>query len=441
MHKQNQTPSLGFFAALSTVIGTVIGSGIFFKATATAQATGTVSLALLVWLLGGLITICAGLTTAELAAAFPQTGGLTIYIQKSYGHFWGFLAGWAQALIYFPAQVAAAAIAFATQVLVLFNLNAHWLVPVALVTTLTVLSLNLISAAVGGWVSAVTMVVKLIPIAALVILGFFHQKTADFSLLPITSPHHPALLTALGSGLLATMFAYDGWIHVGNLAGEMKNPKVDLPRAITLGLGLVTLIYLLVNAVFLFVAPLPQVAAHLNIANQVAHLVFGPIGGKVLTVGIMISVYGALNGFLMTGMRIPLVMGRLGYFPWQRAFSALNRGGVPWVGSLLQFAIAAIMMLSGTFDTITNMLVVVIWCFYCLAFGAVFILRQRQPDLMRPYRVPGYPVIPVIALLGGLFIVFTTLITQPVVTGIGILATAAGIPVYYYQKRQGRLPA
>lgn len=439
MEKQTKAPTLGFFAALSTVIGTVIGSGIFFKATATASATGTVTLSLFVWLLGGLITICAGLTTAELAAAFPQTGGLTIYIQKSYGHFWGFLAGWAQALIYFPAQVAAAAIAFATQVLVLFNLGAHWLVPIALLTTLTVLSLNLVSAAVGGWVSTVTMVVKLLPIVVLVVLGFFHQRTGDFTFLPVTTSGHP-LATSLGAGLLATMFAYDGWIHVGNLAGEMKNPRVDLPRAITLGLGLVTLIYLLVNAVFLYVAPLPQVAHHLNIANQVAHLLFGPLGGKIITVGIMISVYGALNGFLMTGMRVPLVMGRLGYFPWAHAFAALNRGGVPWVGGLIQFAIAALMMLSGTFDTITNMLVVVIWCFYCLAFGAVFILRRRQPDLVRPYRVPGYPLIPVVALIGGLFIVITTLITQPLVTGTGVLATALGIPVYYYQRHHGRLP-
>jgi APA family basic amino acid/polyamine antiporter len=437
--EKQPTRSLGFFAALSTVTGTVIGSGIFFKVPAVTKATGTVSMATFTWLLAGIITICAGLTAAELAAAYPQTGGLTVYVGKAYGSFWGFLAGWAQSLIYFPAQWAAAAIAFATQFVDLFGLSASWLPVVAVVVTLLVLMVNFISAKAGGMVSSVALVVKLLPIIAIVVLGFVHPGDPQFRLFPIAPGPHQHFWTALGSGLLATMFAYDGWIHVGTMAGELKNPKKDLPRAIFLGLGLVTVVYLLISLAFLYVAPLSTVANNLNISSQVAHVVFGPLGGKIITIGIMVSVYGALNGFVMTGIRVPYVMGYLGYLPFSRGFRSLNRGGVPWLGGCLQFIVALLMILSGTFDTITNMLVVVIWFFYMLCFIAVFILRKREPELARPYRVPGYPIVPIIALAGGAFIVLTTAITQPLITVIGILVTAAGIPVYRYQKARHRI--
>ena len=439
MAEQQPTRSLGFFAALSTVTGTVIGSGIFFKVPAVTKATGTVSLATFTWLLAGIITICAGLTAAELAAAYPQTGGLTVYVGKAYGSRWGFLAGWAQSLIYFPAQWAAAAIAFATQFVGLFGLTSAWLPVVAIAVTLLVLLVNFISAKAGGMVSSVALVVKLLPIIAIVVLGFVHPGDPQFTLFPVKPGSHQHFWTALGSGLLATMFAYDGWIHVGTMAGELKNPQKHLPRAIFLGLGLVTVVYLLISLAFLYVAPLSVVANDLNISSRVAHIVFGPLGGKIITIGIMVSVYGALNGFVMTGIRVPYVMGYLGYLPFSRGFRALNRGGVPWLGGCLQFIVALLMILSGTFDTITNMLVVVIWFFYMLCFAAVFILRHRAPELARPYRVPAYPLVPIIALAGGAFIILTTAITQPVITLIGILVTAAGIPVYHYQRARHRI--
>lgn len=439
MAETQPTRSLGFFATLSTVTGTVIGSGIFFKVPAVTKATGTVSMATFTWLLAGIITICAGLTAAELAAAYPQTGGLTIYVGKAYGSFWGFLAGWAQSLIYFPAQWAAAAIAFATQFVDLFGLKSSWLPVVAIVITLLVLMVNFISAKAGGMVSSIALVVKLLPIIAIVVLGFVHPGDPQFRLFPVAPGPHQHFWTALGSGLLATMFAYDGWIHVGTMAGELKHPKKDLPRAIFFGLSLVTVVYLLISLAFLYVAPLATVANNLNISSQVAHIVFGPLGGKIITIGIMVSVYGALNGFVMTGIRVPYVMGYLGYLPFSRGFRSLNRGGVPWLGGSLQFVVALLMILSGTFDTITNMLVVVIWFFYMLCFAAVFILRKRAPELERPYRVPGYPIVPIIALAGGAFIVLTTAITQPMITIIGILVTTAGIPVYRYQKARHRI--
>lgn len=428
--------SIGFFPALSTVMGTVIGTGVFFKAAAVTSSTGTVSLALLAWFLGGVITMCAGLTGAELAAAFPETGGLTRYIEHTYGNFWGFLAGWAQAIIYFPANVAAISIAFGTQFTNLFALSQKWIVPVAIITALSIVLVNAISAKVGGWVTSVALVFKLIPLALIVLLGFFHSGGVNFSLFPVVAGPHRAFWSALGNGLLATMFAYDGWIHVGNIAGEMKNPKKDLPRAIALGITLIMVVYLLVNAVFLYIEPINHVAGNLNVASDVAKVLFGGMGGKFITIGILISVYGGLNGYTMTGMRIPYVMGKEHKLPFGNTFGKLNKAGVPAVAGFIQYGIAFLMMLSGQFDAITNMLIFVIWVFYCMAFVAVFILRRRQPDLNRPYKVPLYPWIPLVALLGGLFILINTLFTQFFTTAIGIVVTALGIPFYMYLSKK-----
>lgn len=434
--KKGLKKSIGFMAALSTVAGTVIGSGVFFKASAVSQSTGSISLSMLAWFVGGIITICAGLTGAELAAAFPETGGLTRYIEHAYGEFWGFLAGWAQAIIYFPANVAALAVVFGTQTCNLLGLDVKWIVPIGMIAAISVALLNFISAKFGGWVQSVALVIKLLPLAAIVLLGFMHSDGTNFSLFPVVAGPHHQFWTALGNALLATMFAYDGWIHVGNIAGEMKNPRKDLPRAIAIGLTIIMIVYMLVNAVFFWVLPISSIAGNLNAASLAAKHIFGGIGGKIVTVGILISVYGTINGYTMTGMRIPYIMGKQKKLPFANVFAKLNKAGVPFAAGLIQYVIAVLMMLSGSFDQITNMLIFVIWVFYMMAFVAVITLRKTRPDLKRPYKVPLFPWIPIIAILGGAFILINTLFTQFTTTIIGIIATLIGVPVYYYLKKK-----
>lgn len=431
--------NIGFFAALSLVMGSVIGAGVFFKVSSVTEVTGSTSMAMLVWFLGGLITICAGLTGAELAAAIPETGGLTKYIEYTYGNFWGFLSGWAQGFIYFPANVAALAIIFGTQIINLFHLRTIYLVPIAVLSALTILLINLLGSKAGGILQSITLVIKLIPIAMIVCFGFFQSSEVSFSLFPVVNGTSSGWFEAIGSGLLATMFAYDGWIHVGNIAGEMKNPKKDLPGAIALGIGLIMVVYLLINATFLMTLPIDLIMGNLNAASDASSILFGAGGGKIITIGILISVYGTMNGYTMTGMRIPYAMAQINQLPFKRAFLSLTPSDTPWLGGVIQLIIAAIMMMLGAFDTITNMLIFVIWTFYCMAFFAVMLLRKREPELQRPYRVPLYPVIPIIALAAGVFVLINTLITQPVLAIIGIIVTLAGIPIYYYKKAQMQL--
>jgi len=422
--------NIGFFPALALVMGTVIGSGVFFKVSNITEVTGTPGMTLLVWLLGGVITICAGLTVAELAAAIPRNGGLTTYIEYTYGKFSGFLAGWAQSFIYFPAMIAAQAIVFSEQVLNLLHLKDGWIVPVAFIAVASIYLINIIGSKAGGILQSVTLVVKLIPLIVIIIFGLMNTGDVEVSLAPNTGDTGINFFTAIGAGLLATMFAYDGWIHVGNIAGEMKNPKRDLPLAIVLGLGLVTVIYLLINATFLYTLPIDELKGNLSAATDASEILLGDMGGKLVTIGILISVYGALNGYTMTGMRLPYAMAEKNILPFKESFMKVTNAGIPWFSGLVQVIIGAIMITSRSFDAITNMLVFVIWAFYVMAFYAVFVLRKRESELERPYKVPLYPVIPAIAIIAGVFVMVNTLFTQPVLAIVGIIITLLGIPIY-----------
>ncbi|AWV73725.1 APC family permease [Latilactobacillus curvatus] len=437
--KQALNQTIGFTAALATVMGTVIGAGVFFKADPVTHATGSTGLTMLAWLVGGLITICAGLTAAELAAAIPETGGMMRYIDHTYGSLAAFLLGWAETTVYFPANIAALSIVFATQCINLFSWSAHWQIPIAIIVGLSLTILNFFGSRVGGLFQSFTTVFKLIPLAIIIVFGLIHpgSNAVHVSLFDVTrSNGSGSFLSALGSGVLATLFAYDGWIHVGNIAGELKHPERDLPRSILIGLTGTMVVYLLVSAVFVLVLPINQIAGNPNAASEVARVLFGGVGGKIITMGILISVYGGINGYTMTGMRIPYAMALENRLPFSRQLRSLSKTGAPVVSGLVQISIAIVMMFMGGFNTLTDMLVVVIWIFYILTFIAVFILRKREPELNRPYRTLGYPVIPLIAILGGIFIVVNTLFTQTMLTLIGIGITLLGLPFYYYLKNK-----
>ncbi|MEI4802790.1 APC family permease [Bacillus sp. NPDC077411] len=436
MSQEQLKKEIGFFAALTTVIGTVIGAGVFFKPTALYGVTGSASLGLLAWVIGGILTVCSGLTAAELSAAIPETGGMMAYLKRTYGNLTAFLLGWAQTVIYFPANIAALAIIFGTQAVSLFGLNANehklMIIGVAIITAAFVTFMNSLGAKAAGGIQMVSTICKLVPLALLIIFGLLHKGDVTLQLFPVEAGPGKSFISALGSGLLATMFAYDGWIHVGNIAGEMKNPKRDLPKAIVIGLSTVMVVYLLINIAFLMVMSATALAGTDTPASQVATILFGAMGGKLVTIGILISVFGTINGYIMTGMRIPYAMALENKLPFSKWFATLSKNGhVPYNSGIFMLCVSIIMMVIGGFNTLTDMLVFVIWIFYTMTFVAVFILRKREPDLVRPYKVPLYPIIPIISILGGSFIVINTLFTQTLLALCGIGLTALGLPIYF----------
>ena len=425
--------TLGLSAALSTVVGMVIGGGVFFKPQAIYSATGGApGLGMLAWVIAGFITIAAGLTAAEISAAIPKTGGMMVYIKEIYGDRLGFLTGWMQTVLFFPGTAAALAVIFAQQVAVLFgqsDQNMTVVLPIAIIVILFLAVLNTVGSKLGGTIQTIATICKLIPLVIIMIFGFILGGGDNSITTPLVAPGI-SVGTALGQVLIAALFAYDGWINVGAIAGEMKNPGKDLPKAIVGGLSMVMAVYLVINLAYLWVAPASELAQASAPAAVVATKIFGPMGGKFITVGILISVFGGLNGYLLTGPRIPYTLACKGKLPFSEKLAKLNKGGVPSNSTFLIAILACLYALTGQFNLLTDLTVFIIWVFYVLTFVGVFKLRKDQPNLERPYRVPLYPVIPLIAIVGGLFVIVNQLLSATGIAVAGLVVTAIGLPVY-----------
>lgn len=423
---------LGFFSALSTVMGLVIGGGVFFKISSVTAATGSSSLTIIVWLLAGFITINAGLTVAELASALPVAGGIYKYIEYIYGKVPAFLLAWAQSVIYYPAGISALSIIFATQVMNLCNISGNWQIPIAISLAVFLYLVNLLGAKVGGRIQSISLIAKLIPIILIIVVGIFTPSAHPVTIFTVTSGSHSNFWSSLGGGLLATMFAFDGWMNVGNLAGEMKKPEKDLAKSIIVGLFFITLIYVLISFVFIKALPFHLIPGNQNTASEAAIKIFGDIGGKIVTIGILISVFGSVNGYTMTGPRVSYVLGVDDEIVFSKFFSKLTKNTrVPANAGLIQTIIAIAMIFMGSFDYLTDMLVFVMWIFSMMMFIGVFILRRNEPELERPYKINFYPLPPLIALAGGAYIIISTLLRQPDLAFMGIGITLLGLPIYY----------
>lgn len=429
---------ISFEQALATVIGSVIGAGVFFKiGTITAQ-TGSSSTTIFVWILAGIISVASGLTISEIAASLKINGAIK-YLDYTYGRVWGFLFGWAQMIVYFPAQIGALSSIFGVQFVSLFGINAKYANLIAIFLVLFLLAINLIGTKFSSKMQSVITILKVIPIVLIIIWGFFNQNKIAAPIFPLTVGNNISFPNAISQGLLSALFAFEGWIVVTNLANEVKNPEKDLSRAIILGLSAITLIYVLINYTFLTVLPIHDLVNNNNAAFEASMKLFGQFGGKLVTIGILISVYGAVNAFMLTGMRTPYILAQDNLLPFSNKIGKANiHTGVPVMGALIVDAIAIVMILLGNFTVLTDMLVFVMWTFNTMLAIAVIILRKREPELRRPFKVPWYPIIPIISILGGIFIVVSTIINQFILSIIGIGLTLLGLPIYFYMQKQNK---
>ena len=436
MENNKLQKNLGFAAALSTVVGMVIGGGVFFKPQAVYTATGGApGLGMIAWVIAGVMTIAAGLTAAEISAAIPKTGGMMVYIEEIYSKKLGFLTGWMQVVLFFPATIAALAVMFGQQSAGLIG-NESLVLPITIGVILLISVLNSLGSKTGGLIQTVATIGKLIPLALIIVFGFVKGGGNN----PILTPMVGEGVSAggvVGSLLIAILFAYDGWINVGAIAGEMKNPGKDLPKAIVGGLSLVMAVYLLINVAYLWVLPANELAQYSSPASAVAEAIFGPFGGKFITVGILISVFGALNGYLLTGPRIVYTLGEQKNLP--AALGKLSKNGVPANATLAMAVLSCLYALSGQFNLLTDLSMFAVWAFYVLTFIGVFKLRKDQPNLERPYKVPLYPFIPMIAIAGGLFVVVSQLLlsgfTNTMISLGGVVITLIGLPIYSFVQK------
>lgn len=434
MSQQNLKKSVTFIQAIAIVVGMIIGAGIFLKPSIVFYNAGSPISGLLAWILGGIITLASALTIAEIAAAIPKTGGLYVYLEELYGEIWGFLLGWVQTVISFPAAIAALAIAFSTNAAFFFPIGILEQKLLAVGVLAFVVLMNVLATKYGGFIQTVSTVAKLIPIVILIVFGLLNGEAHDFSA-PAASEAVEGV--GFGAAILGTLWAYDGWISVTNMAGELKNPAKEMPRAIILGVSSVMTVYLLINIALLNIIPFEVITASETPVSDAAVVLFGNGGAAFITIGILISVFGALNGYTMTGARVPFAMGQRKELPGSSMLMHLHKSfGTPANALILEGALATIYILTGSFNTLTDMLVFVLWIFFVVGVFGIFILRKRQPANKTGYRVPLYPLCPIVGILGGLYILLSTIISQPLYSGVGILITLAGLPIYFNTKRK-----
>ena len=434
MEKENNElrRSLGFGSAISIVIGSIIGSGIFFKQASILDSAGSSTMAIAAWIFGGVITLTAGLTIAEIGAQMPYTGGLYVYVENLYGRICGFLAGWMQVIVYGPAIIASVAGFMSIMITNLFGIDAKWRIPVALITIIAIGLMNFLENNVAAAFSVITTIGKMIPIAAIIIFGLFwgHQDALGQTVSEVNRS-----TGGFGVAVLATLFGYDGWILIANLGGEMKNPQKLLPKAIILGISSILVIYTLITiGIFRFIPANMIHSLGENTTSYLATKAFGEIGGKLLSIGIIISMMGTLNGKIITFPRIVYAMARRGDLPFSRLLSYVTpKGKSPIIATVFIIILATIMMLFFDPDHLSDLCVFTIYCFYLMTFFGIFILRKKNNK--RPFSTPLYPLVPIVAIAGGLFVLISELFNDPAGVLLFVSIVVIGLPVLYVVKR------
>jgi basic amino acid/polyamine antiporter, APA family len=482
---------LGLIDASMIVAGSMIGSGIFIVSAGIARQVGSPGLLLVVWLATGLMTIMGALCYAELAAAMPFAGGEYVFLRESLGRLWGFLYGWATLLVIQTATIAAVAIAFASFTGVLLpwfsgsvwiwklgtfgpykmwfgllgpynvGLNSQNFLAISSIIFLT--WINSRGLRTGAVVQNIFTAAKIAALGGLTLLGFafatqaarnanfadFWRNANLFELHAYQGGQQTVWVstaTLVGLAMVGALFSSSAWTNVTYVASEVKKPKRNLPLALALGTGIVTLLYVLANVAYLKVLPLIgtanagsvfergiQFAAGDRVGTAVAEAIVGSSGAALVAIAVMISTFGCNNGLILAGARVYYAMAKDGLF--FRGVGEVNRHNTPWVALWMQCIWACILCLSGTYGQLLEFLVFAVVLFYILTVLGLFVLRFRRPDMERPYRVFGYPILPGLYLLLALFIEVQLLRYKPQFTWPGLAIILSGVPVYWFWQR------
>jgi APA family basic amino acid/polyamine antiporter len=439
-------------------VGSIIGTGVFFKAAPMAQLVGSPGLVMLAWLVAGFMSLCGALTYAELGAMMPQAGGEYIYTREGYGPLAGFLSGWMRFVVA-SAGIGALGVGFATFLSAIWPMGGAWisakyellgrpmlwqLGPRELVASLVLLGfgvVNTLGVVVGGHVQMALTIIKCAGIVLVVVGAFFFSGGAPPD--PAPAAAAPATLGAFGAAVLSALWACNGWAFMPMAAGEVSDPGRNVPRGLIYGVLITLTLYALANLAYFYALPFSEVLTAnstryreaLPVASKTAQTFLGDAGPRIISIVFLFSAAGAINGTVLAKARVPFAMARDGLFaaPLARV-SAGSR--VPAVSIMAVSVWASVLALSGTFDQLTDMTIFAEWIFYGLAGSTVFVLRRKLPDAPRPYRVLGYPVIPAVFLLLAAWLVINSVVAKPVESCAGLLLIVLGLPVYFYYSRK-----
>lgn len=441
---------LGVWSAAAIVVGTVIGSAIFLVPNDMVKNVGSPAMVFAVWIFGGMLSLFGALSYAELAAALPEAGGEYVYLREAYGPLWGFVYGWTQMFVAKSGSIATLATGF---FIYLANfrpeLEQVWVVvplpfghleirygQILAIAVIAVLALiNYFGVKIGGNVQVILTLVKVGLIAAIIVIGLGTSQgsVANYH----TSVAAPGGITGFFAALVAALWAYDGWNNVVMVASEVRRPQRNLPWSLILGTSFVIVIYLLANLAYFRVLPADAVASTSRVAAETMRRVLGTPGANAVSIAAMISIFAALNGSILSGSRVPFAMARDGLFFGKVSF-VHPRHHTPSVSILVLNIWASVLVLSGKYDDLYNYVIFGSVILYAMATAAVIVLRVKQPDLPRPYRTLGYPLIPVIFVLGIACLLVSTLVKRPIESLVGLGLISLGLPFYFYWKRRLR---
>jgi len=454
-HEPGRT--LGLPAAVSMVIGTVIGSGIFLVTSQMMLSVGSTPMVLAVWVFGGILTMFGALSYAELSAAMPHSGAEYVYLKAAYGPVWGFIYGWTITWVAKPGSAAALASGGYRYLAEFFpalndvvfsialpigpgggSLDIHKGQFLGAGLILLFSGVNMLGTRLGGGLQVAGTGLKVALIAGIILGGLAtgHGSLANF---------HSSLVVHTGAGatggiagffvaLVAALWAYDGWNTASMIGSEIQNPQKNLPRALIWGTAAVIAIYVTANLAYLYVLGAPEVAASQRVAADMMRRVAGPAGAAMVSVAAIVSILAALNGVLISGSRVSFAMARDGYFfAWVGRLSGFR---TPAASLALQGAWSVLLLASGRFEDLISMVIFTEWILYGMATAAVLVLRTTRPEMPRPYRVWGYPLVPLAFVLVAAALLYSTLRESPRESGMGLGLIAVGLPFYYYWKRR-----
>lgn len=461
---------IGFWSATSIIIGSIIGSGVFMKPASMAAQLGSPVWLTLVWIIAGLFSLFGALIYAELGAMMPETGGIYVYFRKMFGEFIAFLYGWAAFSVINTAACAAIAFVCAQYAdyflhLPRFDLATEqavtWHIPfigdlyplkdfgvksLAVLLVLGLTLLNAVSVKAGSALQVVSTFLKMAVIAALVFGIFFSNKGSLQHFIDADDPKHGwSLLNGMIAAMTGAFFAYDGWINITFMAGEVKQPQKNIPKSLFLGVLVCIAVYLLVNQAYLYVLPVEQIAASSLVATDAIGVALGSTGSAIVAAMIVTCTLGALNGNTMATARVTYAMGKDKIFlAWcgkeHKKFA--TPGNALWLHGIW----ASLFIITGSFDMLADMFVFITWIAYGAGAVGIFWLRKKMPDRPRPYKIWGHPVITILFIGFSTFYLITTVYNdvtnylhhrQPVINSVlGMAITAIGIPLFFYFKKK-----
>ena len=434
---------LGLWSAIAVLVGTTIGSGIFRSPAGIADKLPGPLPFLSIWVVGGIFALCGALTLAEVAGAFPQTGGVYVYIRESWGRLPAFLFGWAELIIIRAAALGAISTTFSEYFIRVlgydprvapYNKYVHYIAAGAI---LLLAAFNYVGMKWGSLVQNLTTLAKTGALVLLIVLALALGLPQTGGHFTPAAPAESFTYARFGLALVSVLWVYDGWADVSFVAGEVRDPERNLPRVLIYGTLTIIALYLLANIGYLAVLPVEEIRQSKLVAADAADRLVGPIGVAFVSVAVMISTFGTLNGSVMTGARILFAMAADGLL-FRPVATVHKKFQTPSVAIGLEAGLGVLFVLLGTFEQLADAFVTAIVPFYALAVGSVFVLRRR-PEYKPPFRVPGYPVVPALFIVATILLLGNAIIDPtsraPTLWVLGVIL--AGIPVFYFTRNRG----